>query len=122
MKNLVALVIILLFAGASTWAYLKFFVWEQPSPQLAGVWEVQSGPLAGGSYEFLPEGSLIIRSNDGPDMKARVAVEGKTLLTTTQNPSTGKDETRKSTIKELTATSLVLEVETGGVLKMARKK
>ena len=78
--------------------------------------------MQGGTFEFLADGTLTIRSNQGPDMKARAAVEGKTLLTTTQNSVTLRDETRKSTIQELTPTSLVLELERGDVLKMVRKK
>jgi hypothetical protein len=122
MKNLVALVIVLLFAGASGWALVKFFILQEPAPALVGTWEVTNGPLQGASYEFLGDGTLTIRSNQGPDTKARTALDGKTLLTTAKHPVTLQDETRKSTIQELTATSLVIQLDSGDVLKMARKK
>ena len=122
MKNLVALVIVLLFAGASGWALVRFFVLQEPSPGLAGTWEVTNGPMKGGSYEFRADGTLTIRGNQGPDTEARTALDGTTLLTTTKHPVTSQNETRKSTIKELTPTSLVLQLEGGNILKMARKK
>jgi uncharacterized protein (TIGR03066 family) len=122
MKNLVALVIILLFAGASGWAVWKYFVLQEPAPSLVGTWEVTNGPMQGASYEFRADGALTIRSNQGPDTQAQTAVEGKTLVTTSKHPVTLQDETRKNTIQELTATSLVLEQENGDVVKMVRKK
>jgi hypothetical protein len=122
MKNWVALILCLLFAVGGMWAVLEIFVWHKLPTALVGAWEVQGGPMQGGTFEFLADGSLTIRTNQGPDMNARAAVEGKTLLTTTQNPGTLRDETRKCTIQELTPTSLVLELERGDVLKMVRKK
>ena len=121
-RNWVALGLCLLFAVGGTWAVLEIFIWHKLPPALVGAWEVQGGPMQGGSFEFLSNGTLTIRSNQGPDMKAHVAVDGKTLLTTTQNPITSRDETRRSAIQELTATSLVLQLERGDVLKMTRKK
>jgi uncharacterized protein (TIGR03066 family) len=122
MKNMVALVIVLLFAGASGWALVKFYVLQEPAPALVGTWEVTNGPQQGATYEFRADGTLTIRSNQLPDSQAHTAVDGKTLLTTTKHPVTLQDETRKSTIQELTAASLVLQPDSGDALKMARKK
>jgi len=74
---------------------------------------------------FLRYGTLEIHGdNQGRPytLNARVAVEDKTLLTTTRNPRSQQDETRKSVIRELTASTLILELESGEVLKMARQK
>jgi hypothetical protein len=124
-RNWIALIVCLLFAAGGTWAVLEIFVWHKLPPALVGAWEVQGGPMQGGTFEFLGDGTLTIRTNHGPDVKARAAVDGKTLATTitaAQNPGMLRDETRKSTIRELTPNSLVLELERGDVLKMARKK
>jgi len=115
-------VLCLVLAIGGTWAVLEFFVWHRMPVALVGTWEVQAGPLQGGTFQFLPDGTLTIRSNDGPEMKAHVAVEGKNVLTTTQNPVTLRDETRTSTIQELTQNSLILELERGDVLHLSRKK
>jgi hypothetical protein len=122
LKNWVALIVCLAFAVGGTWAALEIFVWQKLPAALVGAWEIQGGPMQGGMFEFRGDGTLTISSNQGPEMKARAAVEGKTLLTTTRNPGALRDETRKSTIQELTPTSLVLELERGDVLKMVRKK
>jgi hypothetical protein len=49
-------------------------------------------------------------------------VADKTLLTTTQNLQTGHEETTTSTIRELTARTLIFELDSGDVLKMGRWK
>jgi hypothetical protein len=121
LKYWVALIICLLFAAVGTWRALAIFVWDKLPTALIGKWEVQDGPMKGGTFAFSRNGSVEIRAPGTNDkINARVAVEGKILLTTTQNPSTRKDETRKSIIQELTENSLILELERGAVLRMAR--
>jgi len=112
----------LLVTGGGTWAVLKVFVWNKVPPELVGTWEVKDGPMKGGTFNFFPNGTLEIRSVQGPFIRARVAVDGKKLSTTTKNPSTLRDETRTSIIQDLTENSLVLELERGDVLKMVRRK
>jgi hypothetical protein len=51
-------------------------------------------------------------------LKSRAVVDGKTLLTTAYNPQTFREETHASTILELTAGTLVLELENGDVLRL----
>jgi hypothetical protein len=121
-KNWLALIVCLLFAGVGTWGVLAFFVWENLPPALIGKWEVQDGPMQGGTFEFARDGTLEIRVNDGKQFKARARVDGKTLVQTTQDPASLREETRKSTIQELTPNTLVLELERGAVLRMARAK
>jgi uncharacterized protein (TIGR03066 family) len=88
-----------------------------------GKWVVQGGPQDGATFDFFRGGSMVARLNNNGTavlLKARAAVEGKTLLTTTQNPHTGRDETNASTIRELTRDSLILETKQGEVFRMAR--
>lgn len=116
---------LLVLAGAGTWAVLEFVVWNKVPPELVGTWEVQGGPMSGGTFAFSRDGTLKIRhrgQETDSAMNARVAVEDKTLLTTTKHPQTGQEDTRRSTIRELTAQSLVIELEKGEVLKMVRRK
>jgi uncharacterized protein (TIGR03066 family) len=122
LRNWVALVVCLLFAAVGTGVALKFFVWDKLPPALIGKWEVQDGPMQGGTFEFTRDGTLAIRVTDGKQIQARARVEGKTLVQTTQDPAGLREETRKSTIQELTPNTLVLELERGAVLRMARAK
>ena len=115
----------LLLAGGGTWAALEFFVWNKLPPALVGKWEVQGGPMSGGTFQFFRNGTLETRHKKDQTysmLRASVAVEDKTLLTTTQDSQTGREQTRKSTIRELTAISLAIELEDGAVLKMVRAK
>jgi hypothetical protein len=112
-------------AAGGTWAVLKFFVWTELPPALVGTWEVTDGPMAGGTFTFSSDGTLAIRAG-GPganlSVNAQVVVEGKIMLTTSQDPKTGQEQTRTSIIRELSPTSFVLELEKGQVLRMARRK
>jgi uncharacterized protein (TIGR03066 family) len=113
----------LLLGGAGTWAAFEFLVWTKVPPELVGTWEVEEGAQQGGTFQFLRNGTLIVHlDNQGTDVsfKARAALEGRTLRTTLNNPNSNLEETRKSTIRELTAKTLVLEFESGEVLRMVR--
>jgi uncharacterized protein (TIGR03066 family) len=112
-------------AGGGTLAVFELFVWNKVPPELVGQWDVEGGPLSGGTFDFSRNGDLEMRvKKQGKEisLKGRVVVEDKTLLTTTRNGLTGQEETTKSTIRELTARSLIIELESGDVLKMARWK
>jgi uncharacterized protein (TIGR03066 family) len=115
----------LLLAGGGTLAVSYFLIWNKLPPELVGKWEVQGGPLSGGTFEFSRDGTLKMRHlSQGKDvaLDGRVTVEGKALLLTTQNPQTRVEKTHRSMIQELTATTLILELEKGDVLKMVRRK
>ena len=115
----------LLLAAGGTLAVFEFFIWNKVPPALVGKWEVQGGPMSGGTFQFFRNGTLETRHKKDQTysmLRASVAVEGKTLLTTTQDTRTGREQTRKSAIRELTANSLAIELEDGAVLKMVRAK
>jgi hypothetical protein len=113
----------LLLATGGAWAALELFVWNKLPPELVGKWQVQAGPMAGGAFHFSRYGTLEIHVNSKGKanvLKGRVAVEDKTLQITSHNPRSQQDETRQSIIRELTANTLLLELESGEVLKMTR--
>ncbi len=113
-----------MLAGGGTWGVLELFVWNQVPANLVGKWEVQGGPMNGGTFEFSQKGTVLIRTNNaGNDVSftARASVRNKTLYTTTYNPETQRSETRRNIIRELTENSLILELESGEILKMVRK-
>jgi hypothetical protein len=115
----------LFVVGGGTFVVLKFFIWNQLPAELVGKWVVQQGPLAGGTFEFFPNGTLETRiKSEGEQfaLKARVTVEDKILRTTTQDPQTRREQTRKSIIRELSANALVLELEDGQMLQMVRAR
>jgi uncharacterized protein (TIGR03066 family) len=119
------LVLGLLVVGGGTFAGFEFVIWNRLPRELVGKWEVQGGPMAGGTFHFARDGSLETRLKTGDTritLKAQVVLDGKTLLMTTQDALTRHEQTRKSTIRQLTASALVLELEDGTVLQMARLK
>jgi hypothetical protein len=114
----------LLLAFGGAWAVLELAVWNKLPPELVGTWQVREGPMAGGSFHFSRFGTVQIHvttQGKSNTLHGRVAVEGKTLRITSQNARSQQDETRDSVIQELTANTLVLELESGEVLKMARR-
>lgn len=102
-----------LLATLGTWAFFEFVVWNRLPPELVGKWVVvEPFDQDGATFDFFRSGSLKAHlNNKGNEMivEAGVAVEDKVLLTTTRNPNTGRDETRKSVIRELTQDSLIVE-------------
>jgi uncharacterized protein (TIGR03066 family) len=115
----------LLLAGGGTFTAWKFFNGSPLPAGLVGKWEVQQGPMAGATFEFFPDGKLETRHGAGDtqiNLKAHVVAEGKTLLMTTQDPRTRREQTRKVTVRELTGSALVLALEDGTLLKMVRAK
>jgi hypothetical protein len=112
-------------AGGGTLAVFELFIWNKVPPELAGKWDVEGGPLSGGTFDFSRNGNLEMRFKKlGKEitLKGSVAVEDRTLFTTTHNVQTGVDETTTSIIRELTARTLIIELESGDVLKMGRWK
>jgi uncharacterized protein (TIGR03066 family) len=117
------LVICLLVAAGGTWAFLEFVVWNKLPAELVGKWVVQGGEQDGATFDFYRSGAMVgrinVRGKEGI-INAHVAVDGDVLLITTQNPSTRRDETKKQTIKTLSATELVLQDEQGNRFRMER--
>src|SRR5579862_2637496 len=112
----------LLVAGAGTLAVFEFFVWNKIPPALVGKWQVEEGPEGTGTFAFSRNGTLLVQlKNQKSDynLKAKAVVKGKTLVTTSTNPLTQQEQIRTSTIRELTAHSLILEFESGDILRMA---
>jgi hypothetical protein len=112
---------LLLLAGAGTWAVLEFVIWNKVPPELVGTWEVQTGSLAGGTFEFSRDGALRMRHLKA-DVKWRVTVDGKTLQMTTHGAHTKEERTQGGVIQELTPHSLIIELEKGEALKMVRRR
>src|SRR5262245_46364151 len=114
----------LLVAGAGTLAVFEFFIWNKVPPALVGTWEVQGGPMSGGTFRFSRNGAVeIVHRGADIGIRGRAAVDGKVLLLTTRDPKDIRlEQTRPSTIRELTPDSLVLELEKGQVLKMVRRQ
>jgi hypothetical protein len=115
----------LLLAGGGTWAVFEFVIWNKVPPALVGKWEVQGGPLAGGTFEFFRSGTVLMRyrtQETTVTLNGRAAVQGQALLITTQSPETRLAKTQRSIIRELTANSLRVELEKGDVLAMVRRQ
>jgi hypothetical protein len=114
----------LLLAGGATLAVFEFFIWNKVPPALVGKWEVQGGPMSGGTFQFSRSGAVEVRHQGAQvALSGRATVDGETLLLTTRDPKDIRlEQTRPSTIRELTATTFVLELEKGEVLKMVRKE
>jgi hypothetical protein len=111
-------------AGIAIWALCYFVIWNTVPAALVGKWTVQGGPMKGGVFQFYRSGALEVHHEKSATMiMARVTVNDKTLLMTTHDTTSGQgDTTKKITIRELTESSLILELENGDVLKMVRKK
>ncbi len=112
-----------LLLGGSAWAYLYYVAWNQIPAALAGKWEVvEPAAMRGGTFEFFRDGRLeIYHAATGSLMRAQVSLADRTLSTTTRDTLTGLQDTKYSTIRELTDTNLILELERGNVLKMVRR-
>jgi hypothetical protein len=109
--------------AAGTVAVLEFFVWNKVPPALVGKWKIEDGPLAGGTFEFSRNGDMAVKDKNQKgvsQLKAKAVLEGKTIVTTSSNPLTREQLIHTSTVRELTATTLVIELESGDVLKMVR--
>jgi uncharacterized protein (TIGR03066 family) len=110
---------------ATTWATMEFVVWNTLPPLLVGKWVVVGGEQDGATFDFYRNGTMTARINaDGKEgiINARVAVEGKTLRITTQDPNTQRDDVRKHAIKTLDESNLTLQDERGMVVRMERAK
>ena len=112
----------LLVVGAGTLAVFEFFVWTKVPPALVGLWEINEGPPKGSTFEFSRRGEMEFIPNGGErnPFKARVVVRDKTLVMIEKDRRTEKEVSTKSTIRELTANTLILELENGDVLRMVR--
>src|SRR5262245_38096387 len=73
--------------GVGTLAGFEFLVWNKIPPELAGLWEVEDGPLKRSTFEFFRDGSMEqtlkvnakgIKRNVA--QKMHVALKDKTLM------------------------------------------
>jgi hypothetical protein len=126
----VLLILLVVAAFGGTWAAVEWVAIEYLIPskipqELVGKWVVQGGSQDGATFDFSRRGTLEAMLNNqgaGYVLKAGVAVEGKSLLITTQNPHTKQGETRTANIRELTAYSLIVEFEKNEVFIMVRAR
>jgi hypothetical protein len=118
-------VLVLLVAAGGTLGVLEFFIWNKVPPALVGTWDVEPGQQFGGSFTFSRTGNLVVHLKDKTgsfDLQSRAVVDGRNLQTTNYNPQTRREESHTGTILELTAESLILELENGDVVRMVRRK
>ena len=113
--------------STSTLIANEFVVWNKIPPELAGLWEVEDGPLKRSTFEFFRNGdfeqTLKVNSKGmkrDVARKTRVALKDKTLLMITKDTQTRKETTAEANIRELTADTLILELEQGDVLRLVR--
>jgi hypothetical protein len=112
----------LVLAGVSTVAVYEFFVWTKVPPELVGLWEVEDGPQKRGTFEFFRDGTMevhLMANKKHVTHKTRVTVKDRTLSIAGQGLF-ARDSTSECAIRELTAATLILELERGDVLKMVR--
>jgi uncharacterized protein (TIGR03066 family) len=113
----------LIVAAGGSWAFAEFVLWNKLPPELVGKWVVVGGEQDGATFDFYRSGTMVgnvnVQGRHGI-VNATVAVEGDKLLTTTRNPSTGREETRSQTIKTLNRRSLELVDARGLVLNLIR--
>jgi hypothetical protein len=114
------IVVGLLALGSGTLAVFEFIIWNKVPPALVGMWEVRSGSLSGGTFEFFRDGTLRMRHKHA-DALWQVTVDGKNFHMTTRSPVTGMETAQRGIIQELTPNSLVLELESAEILKMVRR-
>ena len=113
----------LALAGVGALTILEFTVWNKLPPALVGLWEIQEGPQKDGTFEFFRNGTMEVRLQDKKKEvvhKTQVTVRDRTLVMTKKGPFTREEKTNESLIRELTADTLILELEKGDVLKMVR--
>jgi uncharacterized protein (TIGR03066 family) len=119
--GLIALCVLL--AGGTTWAAFEFVILNTMPSEIVGKWVVVGGKHDGATFDFSRSGRMVAHlNNNGQDalVKATVAVDGTTLLVTTEHPQTKAADTKKIKILELTASRLTLQDEQGEVWKMER--
>ncbi len=90
---------------------------------MLGKWVVTEGEMKGAVLEFFRDGTMfaaVDMKGKAGLIKARVAVDGDTLQSTTVNPLTRREETDIQTIVTLTDTHFAIEDRKGNVIRMER--
>ena len=119
-------VFLLLCLAGSTLASFVVFKYIAPTipHELIGTWQVADGPLKGATLEFRWYGTAIATSMDKQGKKeitdSSVKVDGKTIVLTSADRTTGKEETVVQTILKLTKDELVIRDEDRKVYTMTR--
>jgi hypothetical protein len=122
-SSLVLIGLFLVLAAVSALAVRDFLVWNKLPQEMIGLWEVGEGSMKGGTFEFMPNGTMevqVYNKKKHITHKTRVVVRDKTLFITARDPLALQAVTSESIIRELTADTLILELEKGEVLKMVR--
>jgi hypothetical protein len=115
--------LLVVLGGLGTWAGFEVFAWNKVPAGLVGLWEVEEGPQKGGTFEFFRDGTMEVhlKSKKGTvTHKTQVSVRDKTLVIVAQGLQGHEELTRDCIIRELTAETLILELEQGDVLKFVR--
>ncbi len=110
-------------AGLGILTVFEFTLWNKIPPALVGLWEVEEGPQKDGTFEFFRNGTMEVHLQDKKKEvthKTQVRVRDRTLVMTKKDFFTREEKTNESLIRELTADTLILELEKGDVLKMVR--
>jgi len=119
--------LLLLLAGAGTWAVFEFVIWNKVPAELVGKWEITEGPkeYAEASFRFFRNGYMEGRVNVGEHLniiKSTIRVRGKNIIVTSKHPKTGEETVQVQKIRILTESDLVVEDGNGNLLKMKRAK
>jgi uncharacterized protein (TIGR03066 family) len=122
-KRRLALVVVMLLAAGSAWAFFEFVIWNELPSEVVGKWEIADGPHTGDTFEFYRNGSMvgtIYPNGKEGKINARVKLDGKKLFFTSNSQETGQVTTQVQAIRTLTSRQMVMEDEQGQVLKMER--
>ena len=122
-KSRLWIILVTLLAAGATWAVFEFVVWNRLPTELVGTWEVQGGPQDGAVFEFSRSGNMVAKINDGGNLgmiHSTIQVEGKKMVSTSKQPSTGAVHTSAMLIQKLTARELVIEDDQGKIWEMKR--
>jgi uncharacterized protein (TIGR03066 family) len=122
-STMILLALAVVLAGVSTLAVYEFFVWTKVPPELVGLWEVEEGPQKRGTFEFSRDGTMEVHFTNNKkhvSHKTRVSVKDRTLSIAARGFLGQENGTSECAIRELTADTLVLELERGDVLKLVR--
>jgi uncharacterized protein (TIGR03066 family) len=119
------LFLIFLLAGAGTWAFFEFVVWNKIPSELVGKWDIVDGPkeYREAVFEFYRNGTMEGRVDRGDMLhiiRSTIQLDGKKLIITSRHPETGAEKVQVQTIRTLTDRELIVEDERGTRIRMRR--
>src|SRR5947209_4217818 len=115
-RRRLGLVLLLCLVASSVVSFLvfKYLIVGGIPRELVGTWQVTQGPLRGATLEFRADGTaaaVMNRRGKKETTNSSVEVKGKTVLLTTKDETTGKEDTVTQTIVTLIDDELVLRDE-----------